>query len=289
MLFLASLVPDTFAHYPFTLIAISAFFHAITNILIKASKDPQIARAMMGLVSAIIALPFLPFVALPSPTTWGWLIASGLIHFVYQSTLIKAYRLGDFSAVYPIARGSAPMLTTLGAIFWLGDSVPLLAIIGILMIAIAMGVIGRGAGGRAGREAVVFAIATGICIALYTLVDAQGMRSTDDLAPFVLWLFIIDGITTCGYATATRGIQVFNLTPVELTKGVAAGLLSASGYAAALIAFKFGPLAELAALRETSVIYGAVLGVIIFKERLGPTRIAAATAIAAGAVLVRMA
>jgi drug/metabolite transporter (DMT)-like permease len=289
MSIIAGLVPDTLAHYPFSLIAASAFFHAITNVLIKASKDPQIARAMMGFVSAIIALPFLAFVPLPSATTWAWLIASGLVHFVYQSTLIKAYRLGDFSAVYPVARGSAPMLTTLGAIFWLGDSVPLLAIIGIVIIAVAMVVIGRGAGGRVGREALLYAVATGLCIALYTLVDAQGIRSSDTIAPFVLWLFMIDGITTCGYAAATRGVQVFYLTAPELAKGVAAGLLSASGYAAALVAFKFGPLAELAALRETSVIYGAILGVIIFKERLGPTRIAAATAIAAGAVLVRMA
>jgi len=273
----------------FVLITISALLHAVTNVLIKSAQDRQITRAMMGVCSAIIALPFLPSTPLPDLIVWKWLALSGLIHLVYQYTLLEAYALGDFSAVYPVARGSAPMLTTLGAVFWLGDSVPPLALVGIVVIAGAMAVIGRGSGGKAGRKAMIYALITGTMIALYTLVDAQGMRAAADPMTFLVWEFLIDGLNMTAFVLVTRGTSAFSAARAGAGKGIAAGIISVVGYGIALYAYRIGPLAEVAALRETSVIYGAILGVVIFKERLGPTRIAAAIMIAAGALLVRMA
>jgi drug/metabolite transporter (DMT)-like permease len=274
--------------FAFVLITASAMLHAVTNVLLKASTDRQMTRALLGVTSAAVALPFLPITPWPTGEVWMWLAASAVLHFIYQFTLLEAYAVGDFSAVYPVARGSAPVLTACGTILIFGDHVPFWALVGIAMIGLAMGVIGLGAG-RAGGKATLLALITGFMIAGYTLVDAKGMRAAENPLSFLVWEFLTDGMDMLIFVVLTRGFGVFAAARQELTKGLAAGLLSVIGYGAALFALRLGPLAEVAALRETSVIYGAILGVWLFKERLGPIRITAAIVIAAGAVIIRAA
>ena len=261
----------------------SGSVHAIVNAIVKGGRDKMAGRALTDGSSAIIMLPATLLVPLPAGA-WGWIVASGVIHGFYLWTLVRAYQAGDLSAVYPVLRGTAPLITALVTLGLLGESASAQQIAGIALIGAAMFVMISGR--HLGREALGWAVATGVFIAGYTVVDAHGVRAAPSPASYIVWLFVVMGaFVVAMFGIATRG-AVFAAAVRQWKPGVIAGALSIVTYGMALWAFALGPTAPLAALRETGMVTALLISIVILKERATRGRIVAVLGILAGAALI---
>lgn len=268
------------------LVLASAAMHAGWNVLIKGRKgDPLAASAGLSIAWVILGAPLLFVVGPPPAEAWPYLLASQVLHLGYFSLLIMGYRRGDLSLVYPIARGVPPLLVTLGAWTIIGERPSLLSGVGVLCI--ASGVIGIAAA-QFDRRAIQLALATALFIAGYTMVDGLGVRTSGGVATYLIWLSTIQGALFATGALFVGGREVAKEVWERRTTAVLTGVLSVGGYAVALWAMRQAPLGSVAALRETAVVFAAVLGAAALKEPFGKRRIAAACVVAFGAVLIRL-
>jgi drug/metabolite transporter (DMT)-like permease len=272
------------------LILVSAAVHAVVNVLTKGARDKYAMRLLIGAVSALLVTPALPFVPLPRGTAVWLLAATALVHAFYELLLVKSYESADFSAVYPVARGTGPLFTALGAMFILGEHVHLLQIGGVIVV--CGGVITIGVSHRASHgvmQGLAFAVATGFTIGCYTLIDASGVRAVSNPLSYVLWFFVAHGACVLITAPSIRGRHVVVEARRQWKLGVLVGILSIVTYGSAMLAWRLGATAQLAALRETSVLFGAVLATRFLGERMTLRRWSAAGAIAVGAILLQAA
>ncbi|MGH6829090.1 MAG: EamA family transporter [Rhizomicrobium sp.] len=268
------------------LILLSAAVHAVVNILTKGADDKYAMRLLIGVFSALIVAPFLTIVPLPWGG-WPFLAATAFIHAFYELLLVKSYESAAFSAVYPVARGTGPLFTMVGAILLLGEQPPPIELLGIVLV--CAGVIGIGLSYRAtagGRKGLFFALATGLTIGAYTLVDASGVRRVGDPFSYVLWFFVAHGVSVVTTAPGIRGRVVLAGACKQLRLGLFAAFLSIVTYGSAMLAYRFGATAQLAALRETGVLFGMALALGFLGEKMGLKRLLAAIVIAAGAILL---
>ncbi|APE22141.1 MULTISPECIES: DMT family transporter [Streptomyces] len=264
----------------------AAVTHASWNALAHHIKDQLLSFTLICGGSVLIALVAALFVPLPAAGAWPYLVASALLHVAYMALLMRSFTLGDFGQMYPIARGTAPLVVTaLAAVFL--DEVPdggqllgvAVACAGLTGLAV-WGI--RGKGARPHWPALLAAGATGLSIALYTVVDGVGVRASGSPLGYIAWLMILQGLAIPGYALWTRrGALPRQLRPYA-GRGLLGAALSLSAYSLVLWAQTKAPLAPVAALRESSIIVGAAIGAVLFKERFGGPRIAAAGLMAAG-------
>lgn len=269
------------------LILLSAVTHAIVNILTKRADDKYAMRLLIGVFSAVIVAPALFFVPLPSGA-WWFLGGTALVHALYELLLVKSYESAAFSAVYPVARGTGPLFTTLGVIFFLHEHPPVLQLLGIAFV--CGGVIFIGMSHRATEGAmkgIGFALATGLTIGAYTLIDASGVRAVANPFSYVLWFFVAHGFCVLATAPSIRGRAVIVEARKEWKFGVLLGFLSITTYGSAMLAYRFGGTAQIAALRETSVLFGTALAMRFLGEHMTLRRWIAAAGIAAGAILLQ--
>jgi drug/metabolite transporter (DMT)-like permease len=271
------------ADLAFALILVSGAVHAIVNAILKSGRDKMAGRALIDGSSAIFALP----IALLSPLphgAWGWLLGSAAIHLVYLYALVRAFQVADFSAAYPIARGTAPALTALLAVA-LMDEVPApLELAGIA--AISAGVLAMSLGRHITRAALGWSLLTGACIAAYTVVDANGVRAAPSALSYIGWSFLLLGAAIASMFAGLSGAGFVATVRDQWKPGVIAGALSLVSYGCALAAYRLGSTAPLAALRETSILFATLIAVLWLKETVTPVRGAAAIGIAAGAMLI---
>ena len=270
-----------------TLILVSAAVHAIVNAITKSAEDKYALRLLVGVFSAVLVAPALFFVGLPRGG-WWFLAATSFIHALYELLLVLSYENAAFSAVYPVARGTGPLFVTLGSILLLSQNPPPLQLLGILLV--SAGVIAIGLAHRAKKGAMKglgFALATGLTIGAYTLVDATGVRRVADPFSYVLWFFVGHGLSVITTAPGIRGRVVILAARRQWKLGLFAAALSIVSYGSAMLAYRFGATAQLAALRETSVLFGTVLAMTFLGERLGWRQLAAAVVIACGAILLQ--
>jgi drug/metabolite transporter (DMT)-like permease len=267
----------------------AAMLHAGWNALVKVGLDRFSSVLLLGLVQGGIALLLLPWFGLPPATAWPWAIGSAALHSGYKIFLIRAYSHGDLSQVYPLARGTAPMIVGLaGAIFLAETPTPtriaaILAIAGGIML-----MAGGGKGERLSRAALLWAIGTAGFTAAYTMADGVGARIAGAASPFTLAMFVFDGLFMLGFGLIARGGgAVAALTPAWRS-GLAAGAMSLGSYWIAIWAFTQAPLAMVAALRETSVLFALLIAFFVLREPIAPRRWAAAALILAGIVMMRM-
>jgi drug/metabolite transporter (DMT)-like permease len=269
------------------LILLSAVVHAIVNILTKRADDKYAMRLLIGVFSAIIVAPALFFVPLPQGRAIWFLVGTALVHAIYELFLVLSYENAAFSAVYPVARGTGPLFTALGAVFLLGEHPPPVELLGIVFVCggvIAIGLSHRATEGA--RKGLGFALATGLTIGCYTLIDASGVRSVADPFTYVLWFFVAHGFCVLVTAPGIRGRAVVIEARRQWKLGVVLGFLSITTYGSAMLAYRFGATAQLAALRETSVLFGTGLAMHFLGERMTFRRWLAAGAIATGAILL---
>ncbi len=267
----------------FALILVSGAIHAVVNAILKSGRDKMAGRALIDGSSAIFALPIALLAPLPHGA-WGWLIGSAAIHLVYLYALVSAFQVADFSAAYPIARGTAPALTALLAVALMDEMPAPLELAGIA--AISAGVLAMSLGRHIGRAALGWSLLTGACIAAYTVVDANGVRAAPSALSYIGWSFLLLGAAIASMFAWLSGPGFLATVRGQWQPGVIAGGLSLVSYGCALSAYRLGSTAPLAALRETSILFATLIAVVWLKETVTPLRGAAAIGIAAGAMLI---
>ncbi len=271
------------------LILLSAVVHAVVNVLTKRAADKYAMRLLIGVFSAVLVTPALFFVPLPAGRAVWLLLGTALVHAVYELLLVKSYESAAFSAVYPVARGTGPLFTALGAIFILREHAPLLELLGIFMVCggvIAIGISHRASAGAG--KGLAYALGTGLTIGCYTLIDATGVRSVAEPLTYVLWFFVAHGACVLATAPGIRGRAVVIEARRQWKLGVGVAALSIVTYGSAMLAYRFGATAQLAALRETSVLFGTALAMSFLGEHMNWRRWLAAGVIAGGAILLQM-
>jgi len=271
-----------------SLILFSAVVHAVVNILTKRAADKYAMRLLIGVFSSIIVAPALFFLPLPRGIAIWLLIGTAFVHAVYELLLVKSYESADFSAVYPVARGTGPLFTALGAIFLLHEHPPAIELFGILLVCggvVAIGISHRASVGAA--AGLSYALGTGLTIGVYTLIDATGVRSVAQPLTYVLWFFVVHGLCVLVTAPGIRGRAVVIEARRQWRLGILLGFLSIATYGSAMLAYRFGATARLAALRETSVLFGTALAMSFLGEHMTLRRWLAAGVIAMGAIMLQ--
>ena len=277
--------------YVFLAVLAAAACHAGWNALLKLNLEPLVATSLVAAASGIVAAPFALVVGMPNAAAWPYVLASVAIHIVYYLALAQAYRHGDLGQVYPIARGSAPLMTAVLATLWLGESLGPFAWGGIVVLAGGILLLavrgGRSSKGFDGRS-VGFALLTSLTITTYTLVDGVGARLAGSAAQYTVWLFVLSGGAMAVYGWARIGKRLVGDFAANWKLALSGAALSTAAYAIAIWAMTVAPIALVAALRETSVLFAALFSMALLREPVLPVRIAAACLVLAGVVLVRL-
>jgi drug/metabolite transporter (DMT)-like permease len=279
------------------LLLLAALMHASWNAILKSDQSDRLATfgviMTTGTVMGLCAVPFLPWI---EPVAWKYLASSVLIHILYYTFLLKAYSYGDLSHTYPIARGLGPLLVALVSGRFIGEHLRVQDIAGVVLlscglIALALplrSVVPR-PGGRHGL-ATLFAALTGVTIAAYIIADGLGVRSAGPTIQhrlsYIAWLCVVEGPWLLVLAVVLRPATVWTHLRKTWWRGAMGGLVANVGYGIAIYALALGPMAHVAALRETSVLFGALMGTLLLGEPFGGRRVAAAFVIVLGLVLM---
>jgi drug/metabolite transporter (DMT)-like permease len=265
------------------MILVSGAAHAIVNGVLKSGKDKMSSRALIDGFSALMGAPFV--VVLPVPIhAWPWLLGSLVDHLFYLYCLIKAFEAADMSVAYPIARGAAPVLAALMAVLIFYEKASWIVASGVAMVSV--GVIVVGLGRHASRRSIAWALATGATIAVYTVLDAQGVRAAPSAPSYIAWFFLVVGVSIGGLFAIWRGPTFILEARSQWRPGLIAGALSIVSYGLAMWAFRLGATPKLAALRETSILFGVGIAVVFLKEKVTGPRLAGVATIAAGAMVL---
>ncbi|MEO8006898.1 MAG: DMT family transporter [Betaproteobacteria bacterium] len=268
----------------------AALLHASWNAIVKSGSDTFVDTLLVACGAALVALATLPFLPPPAIESWPYLAASVILEFVYYRLVAAAYRTGDLSYVYPIMRGSAPLLTALVAGFFVAERLTrggwagvALISAGILLLAASQWRLRR-----LHVASTLFALANAVVISTYTLIDALGARLSGNSFSYVGWLTALTGVTLAAFLFWRHREVVTRRLQKRWHVCLAGGLCTWASYAIALWAMTRAPVALVAALRETSVIFGTVLAAVVLKEKFGGARYVAALLVCAGAVFLKV-
>jgi len=275
----------------------AALLHATWNALAKGRAgqgDPLPSTVLVVAGSALTSALLLPFMAAPAPASWAFIAASSLVQTLYCVLLIEAYRSGDMSHAYPLMRGSAPLLVALCNGVLTGERLGGAQWLAVCLICggvMAMVLATRGPTARpAGQHrATLFALATACVIALYTVIDGAGVRRSGAPAAYTMWIFLLNGSMVTAWAARSHSHALLHLArarPLLLPVG---GVSSFGSYCIALWAMTLAPVAAIAALRETSILFVTAIAAFVLRERIGRARLLAVALIASGAVAMRLA
>ncbi len=279
------------------LLLAAALMHATWNALLKADRSDRLATfgviMTTGTLMGLVAVPFLPMIEFGA---WKFLASSVIIHVAYYTFLLKAYSYGDLSHTYPIARGLGPLLVAMVSGQLIGEHLRMQDIAGVVLlsaglVALALPLKGVVAapGGRHGL-ATLFAVLTGITIAAYIIADGMGVRAAgpdfQHRLAYIAWLCVLEGPWLLVLAIVLRPQTVWSHLRRTWWRGVIGGVIANTGYGIAIYALVLGPMAHVAALRETSVLFGALMGTLLLGEPFGRRRVVAAAVIVCGLVLM---
>jgi drug/metabolite transporter (DMT)-like permease len=280
--------PSTTLPLDVTLVVLAAAVtHAVWNAIAHGIKDQMLAFALIGVGGIVVAIPLIIVAAPPRSASWPYLLGSVVIHVFYVLLLMQCYRLGEFSQVYPLARGVSPLVVTILAAVFVGEHLAFPQIAGVLVVSAGLAFLVFG-GRRPGRAAFLAAIGTGLTIAAYTTVDGVGVRLSGSPAGYIAWLMLLQSLEVPMFALVRRRHVLLKQPRRILLSGLAAGALSVLAYGLVLWAQTRGALAPIAALRETSVIFGAIIGTLVFREPFGRTRIIATVIVVGGILLLNV-
>lgn len=284
-----------------------ALLHAGWNALVKKGRDPFLSSVLVASGAALISLPLLPFLMQPAAASWPFALASTVIHYAYYGLLSAAYRHGDMSHAYPLMRGSAPLLVALSSVPLLGEHLTLTQYAAVACISggifglwfatrspapasIAAGALAAAQEAFAARRrSTIYALLNALVIAAYTLLDGMGARASGAPAAYVMWLHVLSAAGLLAWCLVRSPRQLRDYTRQYWRVALLGGAGTLGAYGLALWAMTVAPLAAVAALRETSILFAALIARFLLSERIGARRAVAITAIAAGAVLMRLA
>ncbi len=282
-----ALQPDIFA-----LVLAAALAHAAWNAMVKSSGERGATFAVMLLTGGVVSIAGVVLLPLPAAESWIYLLLSVLVHYGYYGFLLLAYRHGDLSHVYPLARGAAPLMVAAGAWAMAGEALApagtaglVLASAGIMSLAFERGM----PRGHAGKP-VFYALGTGTFIAAYTVIDGIGVRAAQGALGYILWLNVLEAVPMTLWLLLRRPAHIIGQSRGSLRSGVLGGLLASTAYGLVIYALSRGGMANVSALRETSVLFAALIGTVVLKEASGNAgrRIAAAGLVALGVVALQL-
>lgn len=275
----------------FLAVLVAAACHACWNALLKLDVEPMVATTLLAVASGIISLPIVVALGTPAPASWPYLAASVVIHTAYYFALAQAYRHGDLGQVYPIARGSAPLMTALLAAFVLGEQLSPVGWAGVIVLASGILLLAL-RGGRSSKafdpKSVGFALLTSLTITSYTIVDGTGARAANAPVVYTAWLFVLSAIIVGAWGLLRPAPLYATTKTRHWTLAMGGAALSVAAYVIAIWAMTVAPIALVAALRETSVLFAALFSTLLLREPLVPARVVSAIIVMAGALLLRL-
>jgi drug/metabolite transporter (DMT)-like permease len=269
------------------LVLLAALLHASWNAMLHGNRDRFLSITWMSIAIAVVATFVVIFMPLPSRAAWPYIVASGLVHIVYNVSLVWAYRRGDLAEAYPIARGSSPLLVTLGAALFAHEAIGALHAFGIALISagiVAIALQGR----RVSHTSVLAALATGATIALYTVIDGIGVRlSGGEALAYTAWMFFFYWLMPVLFI-AMHGVGALcspvRTMPASVASSLGGGLVAIAAYGIVIWALQSGAMGAVSALRETSVVFAVLIGRLFLREKVNARRWIACVIVAAGAV-----
>jgi drug/metabolite transporter (DMT)-like permease len=273
----------------FFAVLFAAFVHALWNAVIKGGGDKFKGMIVLTIAHAVWGGAAVLFLPLPAVASWGWLAASVLIHAGYQTCLALAYSHGDLSRVYPISRGTAPLAVLVFGYYFLSDTITIFQYLGVALLGIGILLMARGIFvSNENRKLLIFALGAAAGTAGYTIADGVGARVSENVIAYVAWMFLLTAPVLSTSAYFLRGRAVFSISPSQWRSGFIAGTLSAVAYWIAVWGMTQAPIALVAALRETSILFAVLLGVFFFGEKLDRWKIVAAVMIVIGVIVTRL-
>lgn len=267
------------------LILSAALLHASWNAILRGGADRLWSITVMCAVSAVVALPFLFFLPLPARASWPCIGLSAALQVSYCLFLVRAYREGGLAQVYPIARGTSPLLVTLGAVFVAGERLTPAALGGVALVSLGIMALAFEKA-RPSARSTLSALATGVFVAAYTLTDGVGARLSGHAQAYTAWLFLVQGAAMPLVYIALRGRLVLPLRSAETWKVLLGGVFGLLSYGVVIWALTLAPMGRVSALRETSILFAVIIGVVFLKEKPTLPRMAAALMIAGGAIVL---
>ena len=304
------------------IVLVAALAHASWNALVKSDDDRLVTLGAVNAVRFLLCIPIVLALPLPAGASWPFLVTSAILHVGYYTFLISAYRYGDLSRIYPLARGLSPLLVAAGAFAIAGERLGPVALAGVAIACAGIASVSFGGGGapegghatpvrgdrertkpmagagggaapvngvaraRNDRRGLVFAAGTALFIAAYTVTDAMGARLSGDAVSYVAWLAILDGLPMLIAAAVLRRTALAHHLAARKLKSAVGGALQLTAYGLVVWALALAPMAAVSALRETSVLFAAIIGVKLLGEPLGTRRITAAALVAAGVAMI---
>jgi drug/metabolite transporter (DMT)-like permease len=269
----------------------AALMHASWNALVKSRTDTFLATVLVVAGGGLVGCLALPFVAAPLPASWPFIAASSLVQVLYYALLVQTYRGGEMSHAYPLMRGSAPLLVAVGAGPLTGESLGSMQWLAVGLICggiLAMYATAR-ASSAAARRTTMFALLTACVIASYTMIDGAGVRRSGAPAAYTIWIFVLSGLGTLSWAALRRGQALLPFARANPSLLVFGGASTLGSYGIALWAMTLAPVAAIAALRETSILFATAIAALVLRERVGIARLSAVALVACGAVAMRLA
>ncbi|WP_223123312.1 EamA family transporter [Pseudomonas alcaligenes] len=268
----------------------AALLHAGWNALLKIGLDRYLTASLIQIGAGLLTLPALPLVSLPVAGAWPWIALSALLHIGYNLFLARAYQHGDLGHVYPLARGSSPLIVA-GLALLVGDTLGLAQWPGLLVLVGGIWLMAWRGGHTSAplnRPLLGNALATAACIAGYTLADAMGARSNQDALGYALWLFAVNGAVAALLITQRRGPRIFLQLGPHWRSGLAGGGMSMLAYSLVIWAMTQAPIALVSALRESSVLFALLIGYLFLREPMPSARLLACCVIAGGVALLKL-
>lgn len=269
-------------------VIVSALLHASWNAIAHHITDRDVSAALIGAACAMVAIFIVPWVRIPAGPAWPCLIGSVIVHVGYLSLLMRSYGLGDFNRMYPLARGTSPLVVAVIAVTVVGQPLSFSHAGGVVAISAGLAVLvfAGGAFTPRDRPGVIAAVLTGLTIATYTVLDGVGVRVADSTLGYIGWLFLLQGLVIPLLILRRRGRSLLTDVRPYLALGLTSGVVSLLAYGIVIWAQTRSNLAAVSALRETSILFGALIGVLFFHERLGRWRIVGAAIAVCGVVLL---
>ena len=276
----------------FVAVLFAAGLHAVWNAMLKGGAGDRLwTMTVMSLAVALVGAAAVPFLPWPAAASWPYIVASGLLHVGYNLFLVQTYETGDFSETYPIARGSSPMLVATGAAVFAGERPGLLALLGIALVSGGIMSLAFKTKGLP-IASLPAALATGALIAAYSVVDGLGVRAAGDTLAYAAWMSVLEGCPMLFVFVVLRGgvrngiAMLVSASARGFLGAMLGGWVSLIAYAIVIWAMHYGPMGPVSALRETSVLFAALIGRFVLQEQLSPRRIASCVVIACGAACI---
>lgn len=268
-------------------VLLAALLHAAWNAMLHGNNDRLLSVAWMGVAIGSVSAIAILYVPLPAPAAWPYIVASGLVHIVYNVSLVRSYQSNDLARAYPIARGSSPLLVTLGAALFAQEAISPLQTVGIVLV--SCGIIAIALDGRhVSRAGIAAALTTGVTIAVYTVIDGIGVRlSGGQAVSYAAWIFLsywsmpVLLVVTRGFASLWTPVRS---NPLSIVSSLTGGLVSLTAYGIVIWALQSGAIGAVSALRETSVVFAVMIGRLFLGEAVSAKRWVACVIVAIGAV-----